>query len=39
VLLASVKNGLGAMPAKGLCFDCSDEDYTALINYMAGVAE
>jgi len=38
-LLASVKNGLGAMPPKGLCFDCSDEEYTALINFMAGVAE
>lgn len=34
-LVASVKNGLGAMPPKGMCNDCSDADYKALINYMA----
>lgn len=38
-LLASVKNGLNAMPPKGMCFDCSDEDYTALITYMSTPAE
>jgi cytochrome c5 len=35
VLLGSVKNGLNAMPPKGMCFDCSDADYIALIEYMA----
>ena len=35
VLLASMKNGLNAMPPKGMCMDCSDDDYIALIEYMA----
>jgi cytochrome c5 len=35
VLVQSVQNGLNAMPPKGMCFDCSDEDYKALIEYMA----
>ena len=39
VLLASVNNGLNAMPPKGMCFDCSDADYTALIEYMAAPAQ
>ncbi|WP_206485998.1 c-type cytochrome [Thalassotalea sp. G2M2-11] len=34
-LLASVKNGLNAMPAGGMCNDCSDEDYKAAIEHMA----
>jgi cytochrome c5 len=33
-LVASVRNGLGAMPPKGMCMDCSDADYQALIEYM-----
>jgi cytochrome c5 len=33
--VASVNNGLNAMPPKGMCFDCSPEDYEALIKYMA----
>jgi len=39
VLLVSVNNGLNAMPPKGMCFDCTDADYTALIEYMAAPAE
>jgi len=39
VLLASVNNGLNAMPPKGMCFDCTDADYTALINYMSAPAQ
>ncbi len=34
-LVASVNNGLNAMPPKGMCMDCSDDDYKALIEYMA----
>ncbi len=34
-LVASVKNGLGAMPPTGLCADCTDEEYKELITYMA----
>ena len=34
-LVASVTNGMGAMPPKGMCYDCSNEDYAALIEYMA----
>jgi cytochrome c5 len=39
VMVVSVKNGLNAMPATGLCGDCTDEEYTALIEYMAAPAE
>jgi cytochrome c5 len=38
-LLASVHNGLNAMPPKGMCFDCTDADYTALIEYMSAPAK
>ncbi|MEH6519427.1 MAG: c-type cytochrome [Halioglobus sp.] len=34
-LVQSVNRGLNAMPPKGMCFDCSDQDFTALIEYMA----
>ena len=35
VLVQSVKTGLNAMPPKGMCFDCTDDDYKSLIEYMA----
>ncbi len=35
-LLASIHGGRGAMPARGQCPDCSDQDYRALIRFMAG---
>jgi cytochrome c5 len=38
-LLVSVNNGLNAMPPKGMCFDCTDADYTALIEYMSTPAK
>jgi len=38
-LVASVNTGLNAMPPKGMCFDCSDEEYAALIEYMAAPAQ
>jgi cytochrome c5 len=34
-LLSSVKNGKNAMPPKGLCNDCTDDQYKALITHMA----
>ena len=34
-LVASVRNGLNAMPAMGYCQDCSDADFSALIEFMA----
>ncbi|MGH8494455.1 MAG: c-type cytochrome [Moraxellaceae bacterium] len=34
-LLGHVKNGFKAMPPKGLCMDCSDADFKALIKYMS----
>ena len=38
-LVQSVTNGLNAMPPKGMCFDCTDDEYKALIEYMAKPAE
>jgi cytochrome c5 len=35
VLLQHVKNGIRAMPPKGMCMDCTDADYKALIKYMS----
>lgn len=34
-LVKHVNEGINAMPPKGMCFDCSDEDFIALIEYMA----
>ena len=34
-LVKSVKNGLNAMPPRGMCPDCTDADYKALIGYMS----
>ena len=36
-LVASVKNGLNAMPPKGTCGDCSDEELMAAIKEMSGL--
>jgi cytochrome c5 len=33
-LVAQVRQGLGGMPALGLCPDCSDADFAALIDFM-----
>ena len=38
-MVLSVSNGLNAMPPKGMCYDCSAEDYMALIEYMAKPAQ
>ncbi len=34
-LVTSVDEGLNSMPPKGMCFECSAEDFKALIEYMA----
>jgi cytochrome c5 len=33
-LLANATNGLNAMPPKGLCMECSDADFRAVVEYM-----
>ena len=33
-VVANAINGLNAMPAKGLCFTCTDEDLAAVVAYM-----
>jgi cytochrome c5 len=33
-VMTTVINGKGAMPAKGLCFDCTDDDLRAIVDYM-----
>ncbi|MGB5474324.1 MAG: c-type cytochrome [Gammaproteobacteria bacterium] len=35
-LLSSVKNGLNAMPPKGACMSCSDDDLRSAVDYMVG---
>lgn len=34
-LVTSVTNGKGAMPPKGLCMDCSADQFKALITFMS----
>ncbi|WP_283788841.1 c-type cytochrome [Bermanella sp. WJH001] len=34
-MVTSVTQGKGAMPPKGLCMDCSSEQFKALINFMS----
>jgi cytochrome c5 len=34
--LANAISGINVMPARGLCMDCSDEELTLAINFMAG---
>ncbi|UVE17906.1 c-type cytochrome [Pseudomonas sp. LS44] len=34
-LVQHVTNGLNAMPPRGMCADCSAEDYQAVITWMA----
>ena len=33
-MVANTVNGLNTMPAKGLCFDCTDDDLSAIVEYM-----
>lgn len=40
ILYASTINGLPpAMPAKGMCFSCSDDDLRALVDHMVEAAQ
>ena len=32
--IASIKSGKGAMPPKGLCNDCTDDQFKSLIDFM-----
>lgn len=34
VMVANVEKGMNAMPPKGMCYDCSADDYKALVEYM-----
>lgn len=36
VLVEHTINGYNGMPPLGACMDCSEDDYVALIRYMAG---
>lgn len=38
-LLANVKSGINAMPPKGMCMDCTDAEYKALIEMMSSPKE
>ena len=38
-LVKSVTDGMNAMPPKGMCYDCTADDYKALIEHMAKAAE
>ena len=35
VLINSAKEGSKVMPPKGMCFDCSDDDFKTLIEFMS----
>ena len=38
-IMTVVKNGKGAMPPKGTCMDCSDEDLKKAVEYMINAAK
>jgi cytochrome c5 len=38
-LMASTLNGLGMMPAKGTCMNCSDDELQAAVDYMLEEAQ
>ena len=39
VLMASTLNGINAMPAKGLCMSCSDDELNNAVTYMVDAAQ
>jgi cytochrome c5 len=38
-LMASTLNGIGMMPPKGTCMNCSDEELQAAVDYMVETAQ
>ena len=38
-VMSNVINGVNAMPAKGLCFNCTNEDLQALVEYMYSTSQ
>jgi len=34
-VMVNVMNGINVMPAKGLCFDCSEDELMAIVGYMS----
>ena len=38
-LMASTLNGINAMPAKGLCMSCSDDELSDAVIYMVDAAQ
>lgn len=38
-VMNNVINGVNAMPAKGLCFNCTNEDLRAIVDYMVATAQ
>lgn len=38
-MMATVMKGKGAMPPKGACGDCSDEDLKAAVDYMVSQSQ
>ncbi len=38
-VVANSINGVNTMPAKGLCFDCTDDDLRALVEYMIAASD
>jgi cytochrome c5 len=39
MLYSHAINGIGMMPAKGLCMDCSDEDIESTVDYILSQSE
>ena len=38
-LVESTTKGMGAMPPKGICMECTPEDFKAIIEYMSKPAQ
>jgi cytochrome c5 len=38
-VVANAINGLNTMPPRGLCFDCTDDDLVALVEYMVSSSQ
>ena len=39
VLLHNTINGIGGMPPRGMCIDCSEEEFVKLILFLAGQSD